>query len=510
LSGYVSEIEYTHGYYFELSPLRALQALRLAGFSRPGGTGRRYLELGYGQGLAANIHAAATGLEIWGTDFFPSHAAGARELANEAETGATLFDLSFAELLDRRDLPQFDMIALHGIWSWIDDGARRTIVEIARRHLAPGGVFYVSYNDLAGWAPFLPLRHLLKLYVDSGAARDAIADRIGAALDFAQKVADAGAAYFRVNPVAVERLKQIQGQARNYLAHEYFNAVWEPVPFSEMSERLDGANLTFAARAAFLDDLDAVHIAPEGNALLAGIANPVLRESIRDFFVGQQFRRDYFVRGPRRSAFLHQLKALREMRVVLARLPAEIQLKFTGARGEAQLDAAIYTPVIEILAGDGMRAKTVGELEATLAPRGMTFLRVIEAVKILLGKADLFFVQDDAVAAAAVPKTRRLNRCLMERAGVSGDVAFLASPVTGGGVSVMRFEQLFLQAREDGLATPAEWAGHAWRILASQGQRLLKDGAAIESEADNVAELTQQAEVFATQRLPVLVNLGIG
>jgi SAM-dependent methyltransferase len=133
------EIEYTHGYYPQLAPLHATQALRMAGFSRPCGTGRRYLELGCGLGLAANIHAAATGLEIWGTDFTSSHAAHARELAAEAETGAILFDDSFAELLERRDLPQFDMIALHGIWSWVDDGARRTIIEIARRHLALGG-----------------------------------------------------------------------------------------------------------------------------------------------------------------------------------------------------------------------------------------------------------------------------------------------------------------------------------------------------------------------------------
>jgi SAM-dependent methyltransferase len=507
----MSEIEYIHGYYFELSPVHATQVLRLAGFSRPGGTGRRrYLELGYGLGLAANIHAAATDLEIWGTDFNSSHAAHARELAAEGETGAILFDLSFAELLDRRDLPQFDMIALHGIWSWVDDGARRTIIDIARKHLAPGGVFYVSYNILPGWAPFLPLRHLLKLHVDSSAARDAIADRIGAALDFAQKMVDAGAAYFRINPVAVEFLKQIQGQARAYLAHEYCNAVWEPVPFSEMSERLDSANLTFAARASLLGDIDAVHIVPDGVALLAGIANPVLRESIRDFFVGEQFRRDYFVRGPLRSTLLPQLKALREMRVVLARLPDEIQLKITGVRGEAQLDATIYTPLIERLASDGMGTKTVGELEAALAPRGVAFLQVVQAVKILLGKGDLLLVQDAAIATAAALKTRRLNRCLMERAGASGDIAFLASPVTGGGVPVMRFEQFFLQAREDGLATPVEWATHTWRILASQGQRLLKDGAAIDSEADNVAELTRQAEVFATQRLPILVSFGIG
>jgi len=505
---YISEIEYTHGYYIELSPVHATETLRMAGLSRPGRPGR-YLELGFGQGLSANIHAAATGIEIWGADINPTHAAGAQEIAVAADTGATLFDQSFAELLDRPDLPQFEMIALHGIWSWVNESARRIIIEIARRHLAPGGVFYISYNIQPGWAPYVPLRELLKLHVDRSGTRETISDRIGAALDFAQKIADSGAAYFRANPLAAERLKQMQGQPRAYLAHEYLNPVWEPMPFSEVCRWLDAAKLGFAARAALLEDIDAAHLTPEGSALLAGIADPVMRQGVRDFFLGEQFRRDYFVRGARRLPVLDHLAALRTLRVVLARRPEEIELKFQGVRGEAQLDAQVYTPVIESLAADGLRARPMSEIEATLSPRGITIIQILEAAKILVGKNDLFFAQEEAIAASATTKTRKLNRYLMQRAAASSDMAFLASPVTGGGVPVSRIEQLFLLAREEQAAAPAAWAGHAWRIFASQGQSLIKDGKPLEGEADNVAELTRQAEVLATQRLPVLVSLGI-
>ena len=38
--------------------------------------------------------------------------------------------------------------------------------------------------------------------------------------------------------------------------------------------------------------------------------------------------------------------------------------------------------------------------------------------------------------------TRALNSALIEKAAFSGEVGFLASPVTGGGVSIGRIQQL--------------------------------------------------------------------
>ena len=55
----------------------------------------RYLELGYGQGLSLNIHAAATDGEFWGTDFNPVQVANARELASASGAHVKLLDASF-------------------------------------------------------------------------------------------------------------------------------------------------------------------------------------------------------------------------------------------------------------------------------------------------------------------------------------------------------------------------------------------------------------------------------
>ena len=58
-AGYVAEIDYPHGYYRELCPpLLALAVLNRAVAIRRGHP-FRYLEVGFGQGLSLNIHAAA-------------------------------------------------------------------------------------------------------------------------------------------------------------------------------------------------------------------------------------------------------------------------------------------------------------------------------------------------------------------------------------------------------------------------------------------------------------------
>src|SRR5208283_2524002 len=126
-SGYVSDVDYTYGYYRELSPpLLSLALLNrgvIASLDRP----LRYLEIGYGQGLSLNIHAAACPGEFWGTDFNPAHAGNAKEMAEASGSGARVFDLSFAELAARDDLPEFDVIGVHGIWTWVSD-ENRTII----------------------------------------------------------------------------------------------------------------------------------------------------------------------------------------------------------------------------------------------------------------------------------------------------------------------------------------------------------------------------------------------
>jgi hypothetical protein len=144
----VADIGYTYGYYSELNPLNTQLTFLYASVAPPKIVNA--CELGFGQGVSLNVHAAASTVRWWGTDFNPAQAGFAQELAAAGGSGASLFDESFAEFCSRPDLPQMDYVGLHGIWSWISDENRAVIVDFVRRKLNVGGVLYVSYNTQPG------------------------------------------------------------------------------------------------------------------------------------------------------------------------------------------------------------------------------------------------------------------------------------------------------------------------------------------------------------------------
>ena len=505
-AGYVVDVGYPFGYYTELNPQRLRLAFLNAGLAFP--EVGAACELGFGQGVSANLHAAASLIKWYGTDFNPAQAGFAQELAGVSGAGAHLFDHAFAEFCSRPELPEVDYIGVHGIWSWISDENRAVIVDFIRRKLKVGGVLYISYNTQPGWAAMVPMRDLLTEHGEvMGAAGHGIVSRIDAALAFADKLLATNPAYAHVNPQVPERLKKIKGQDRNYLAHEYFNRDWHPMPFSRMAEWLAPAKLSYACSAHYLDHIDALNLTAEQQALLKEIPDPMFRETVRDFCVNQQFRRDYWVKGARKLDGLAQATALRAQRVLLVQPRAEVSLKVEGFLVEATMQEAVYGPILDAL-GDH-RPKTLGQLEATVKDKGIAFAQVRQAVMVLTGAGALQAVQDEAIGIKAKQQTDRLNAHLCDRARGSGDISYLASPVTGGGVRVDRFRQLFLLARSQGKQQPAEWAQFVWQGLTAQGQKIVKEGKPLDSAGENLAELTAQAQIFAEKQLLILKALGI-
>lgn len=505
-SGYVSEIDYTLGYYRELCPGLMDFALAYRGLGGLPPRPLRYLELGFGQGLSINIHAAANAGDFWGTDFNPSHAARAKSLALACGSGAVLLDDSFAELSARPDLPEFDVIALHGIWSWISEENRRIIVDLIRRKLAVGGVVYLSYNCLPGWAPAIPLRHLMTLHAETaGSDAQGMLGRMDQAFSFTQQVIDSGAAYFRANPSVVERLKHIVAQNRQYLAHEYFTRDWHPMHFSAVAEMLSEAKLSYAAPAHLLDHIDMLNFSVEAKKLLDGIDHPVLKESVRDYVLNQQFRRDLFVKGARKLFPVERRERLLRQRFVLTVADRDVPGKVKVAVGEATLQEGIYGPIVEALAEDGRRAKSAGELARSPRLKHLQPSQIVDALAVLVGAGSVHPAQEGELAVKA--RTDALNAHLCNLARFGDEIGYLVSPLTGGGIAVPRIHQLFLLAMAEGRRGRAEWAKYAWEAFAAQGQRLIKEGRTLESAEDNLAELAAQAEEFEARRVPVLRSL---
>ena len=505
-AGYVADIGYTFGYYLELNPQRVKLVFNSAGLVCPEfGTA---CELGFGQGLSANVHAAASVVQWIGTDFNPAQAGFAQELASVSGSDAKLFDQAFAEFATRADLPDFDYIGLHGIWSWISDENRAVIVDFIRRKLKVGGVLYISYNTQPGWATMVPMRDLLTQHAEvMGASGHGIVPRIDAALSFADKLFATNPAYTKANPQVVGKVEAIKGQNRNYVAHEYFNRDWKPMSFAAMAEWLQPAKLDFACSANFIDFVDGVNLTPEQQALLKEIPDTLFRQSVRDFMVNQMFRKDYWVKGARKLSLIEQGDSVRSQRVMLISHRPDVSLKFNAAMGEATMSEAIYAPILDTLADH--KPKTIGQIEHAVKDKGISFAQLNQAILVLGGAGHLYVVQTDADTAKAKKRTEKLNTHLVNKARSGGDITYLASPVTGGGVSVSRFQQLFLMAYVLGKKQPAEWAAFAWQMISTQGQKIVKTGAMLQTPEENLAELNEQAQAFATKQLAVMKALQI-
>lgn len=506
--GYVVDIEYTYGYYGELNPLRLAMAFLYAGLVPP--RIATACELGYGQGVTVNIHAAASDVRWYGTDFHPAHAAFAQALAEESRSGAQLFDQSFAEFCTRSDLPDFDYVALHGIYSWISGENQKVIVDFLRRKLKVGGVLYISYNTTPGFAPIGPVQQLMAKHAELMAppSQSSLA-KADAAIEFVERVLALNPIYAAANPTVPDRVRTIKGQNRHYVAHEYLNEHWRPLAVAELAEHLAPAKLGFACSATYLDHIDAVNLTPEQHRFVADIADPVFRQTVRDFMINQQFRRDYWVKGGRRLAPFEQVTAIRQQQVVLVANRGEVIFNVTGALGQREMAAGIYGPILDVLADDKVHA--IGDIERALSGHNMRLATLYEALMVLVGKGDVVPAQDEEIQSRLRAQTDRLNLTTLERARGGGELGFLASTVTGGGaIAAPRFHQLFLLALRQGRNTPDELGRFVWDIIAAQGQRVAKDNKPLESEAENLAELTGQAREFLDKRMPIIRRLQIG
>lgn len=494
--GYVRELGYTHRYCPEIAPARIDLACLAWGIEerKPA---PRYLELAFGQGVSINIHAAAAGGEFWGIDFNPDHVANAVALAKASGSPVRLSAESFEEFAARGDLPQFDVIAMHGTWSWISAENRHRIVQFLRRGLAPGGRFFVSYNCLPGWTAELPLRHLMALHADlseqEGRESGDLVTRIDASLEFAQSLLEADAKYFGAHSGLPAWLAKLHGQSRSYLAHEYFNRDWHPMPSSQVARELSSANLEFAASATLAGHHDALGLTEKARRLLDGARHPVMRETVFDYLVNRRFRRDIFVKESRPMSPAARAENLRGIAFVLLQHPDYVPTSAELPGGEIQLPAAVYRPLIEAMAADDYAPKTLRELEQRPACAGIAFGQLAQAALVLTGMGSLHPVQSCSAIDAAAPRCKALNKHILERSLESADISALASPVTGAGIFLAREEMVFLHSISLGQEDPHDWARHAWESL---------------GEGDP-ATLRSSARTFARMRLPVLQSLGV-
>lgn len=112
-----------------------------------------------------------------------------------------------------------------------------------------------------------------------------------------------------------------------------------------------------------------------------------------------------------------------------------------------------------------------------------------------------------AAAAGRAAGCQVLNERLLALATRAPGVAWLASPVTGGGVEVGHATMLLLEAWQRGLHDPAALAVDVEATLARLGQRLVQAGEVITERSRTLAMLETAARVLPQETLPRLQAL---
>lgn len=503
--GYISDIDYTYGYYAELSTNSIKIPFLMAGLEAPKFT--TACELGFGQGMSINAHAAASKVEWYGTDFNPSQASFAQELSDIAGSDAHLYDQSFGEFCGRDDLPDFDFIGLHGIWSWVSNENREIITDFIRRKLKVGGVLYISYNTLPGWAAASPIRHMLTEHDHThGSRSQGIGKRVKASIEFTQDLLKLCQPLVQQVPTMPQRLEDISKQNANYLAHEYFNREWQPMYFSEMADWLSPTKTNFACSASFLEDYNPSIYSSAQLELINTLDDPMFAQSVKDYMHNKQFRRDYWVKGARNISTAKSEQIWHQLRFMMIANADDIKYEVAGMAGTISLREDIYKQIVDLLKDNEIHQ--VADLQAKL-PDDFKQSWLFESLSILHSQGSIVLVQDDEVVEAARERCKKLNAYVMQQSLVGPELTALASPLTGNAITVGRFPLIFLHAYVQGMKTREEWVDYAWQALQKNNQLLLKDGNTLQSKEDNVEELNNLVDDFEKTIFPLAKRLQI-
>ncbi|HWK82702.1 MAG TPA: methyltransferase regulatory domain-containing protein [Caldimonas sp.] len=510
--GYVTDIPYTAGFYRELSPAYLHLLAILVGVRPPAVVDRQfaYCELGCGRGLGPLLLAATNPLgRFHGYDFNAAQMAKLRHLGARAGLAKLHFgERSFADLAAQSGAadaaPRFDLIVLHGVYSWVSAENRRHIAHFIRDRLEPGGMVYVSYNCMPGWAAFTPVQRLLRELVVRRRGRSD--ENAVAAVQFVDHLAARGARYFKADASIGRYLEHLGARDGSYLAHEYLNEHWDALYHLDVKREMNEAGLDYVGSAAASENIPALSASPEIAAMFAG-ADPGMAETIKDFAVNRRFRRDLYVHEPVQLTPPQFVAALAAIRFTLTVDPQRATTTLDTSAGMLTADEAVIEPMLERL-----KQGSVGfaELASLPAFAEVPPLQIAQGLALLVESAQAHpMLEEDGGAARSA--SLALNDLLVEEAqGGDDSMRFLAAPALGSGVFVTHSEQLLLSAmREVGSDSVEAIRDSTWAQFKAQDKRIVKDGRPLDGDADNLAELEPRVRSFLEHRLPLLRRLGV-
>jgi SAM-dependent methyltransferase len=509
--GYVTDVAYTSNFYREITPAWLSMTSLLLGHRPPDVTAPfRYADLGCGNGFTTLIVAATCPqAEVWGFDFNPAHVEFATNLAARAGLSNVHFaEASFADIAAMPDtaLPEFDFIVSHGVLSWISAPNRRHLMAAIANRLKPGGMVYLSYNVMTGWASMVAIQRLMRMLTAANPDRTDLA--VPAMLDFVDRLKQAGAAIFQANPTLEARLQDIRRQDHRYVAHEYLNHDWNPLMFAEIAEEMAEAKCRFIGSATLGENIDSVGVPAGVAAILAETRDPYLRETLRDIGCNQTFRRDLYRKGLAPMHAAEQQAMLERLTLVGLGLPVpEEGVSFTTPIGKVTGRPEVYQPLLALLEAGPVSVRQVQEVPYFV---GRPLVEIVQAFALLVFGGYAHPMLPDGSTTAGREASRRLNQAIVHANTNASDLRWLAAPVIGSANGADMLETLLVG--ELLVGKPAEVEALASQILgmlARSGRSVQRDGTAVTDPVEARRIVSDAIRGLLERRVPLLKTLGV-
>ncbi len=348
--GYSGEVElglYPAVQHREASPLWLACVAASRGVAPPEARTARWCDLGCGQGIDALLLAEAwPKASFLGVDADPAHLAAARARAEAGKPAnlrflqADLRGLAHEESL-RGEI--FDVMWVHGVYSWVSPEVQAAIRSFIGARLAPGGIAMLQYACWPGAAAHLAFRAAML----GAAEREAEAAR---RLEVLRGLSEAGAGFFAAHPLAERSLREFSQAAPELAAHEYLGAWFSAARSDEVIGLMRAEGLTYIGSAQPFENYDEISLPARTRAPVAAEPDPARREFLRDLARNQHMRHDLYMRAPRlmepkERALLAQRRRFR----LTPEAPPPGPLRFATPIGPAEGEAAIFAPLLSRL-----------------------------------------------------------------------------------------------------------------------------------------------------------------
>jgi SAM-dependent methyltransferase len=415
LHGYATDIPYLRDFKPQLAPAWLDHVALVAGIEPPARkAGFTWCDLGCGQGVTANILAAThPGGTFHAIDAMPAHIDHAQRLAAEAAISNVSFHAVDFKTAADLDLPLFDYIVAHGVYSWVDAANQRALRRFFDRRLKPGGLVYVSYNAMPGWVRDLPFQRLAR-ELAHGFSGDSAA-RFTAALGIIRTLAAADVPSLAPSFIVGELKQRPEDYTPPYLVHEFMPSAWQPLYVTEIRAAMKTIRFAPVGSATLVENLDPLVLSTSARKILGAIADDNLRELVRDFYLDQRFRRDVFARGNRRIGGKLRCDALLSSTFALARPASAIRFSAATPTGFRPYDNPTARAIVNALA-DGPRS--LADITPVRAPPQDL------ATNILL----LCAIGDAMPVEPPRASVESLNRAIFRLSGGAEEIHWLALP----------------------------------------------------------------------------------